>query len=135
NAQVTVSQKLLDDVQREMPEAKNTVNLIDVARAFGEEKYSMITDIMDEVTGLTMDGYDVMSQRDFEDFLAMADEVPYQVDDAISYRNSDGVLQVIEGGTTEIDSDEAIALLTYLNGTETEESNRLERTNVYLQSF
>lgn len=135
NAQVTVSQKLLDDVQREMPEAKNTVNLIDVARAFGEEKYSMITDIMEEVTGLTMDGYDVMTQRDFEDFLAMADEVPYQVDDDISYRNSDGVLQVIEGGTTEIDSDEAVALLTYLDGTETEESNRLERTNVYLQSF
>ena len=135
NAQVTVSQKLLDDVQREMPEAKNTVNLIDVARAFGEEKYSMITDIMEEVTGLTMDGYDVMTQRDFEDFLAMADEVPYQVDDDISYRNGDGVLQVIEGGTTEIDSDEAVALLTYLDGTETEESNRLERTNVYLQSF
>lgn len=65
----------------------------------------------------------------------MADEVPYQVDDDISYRNSDGVLQVIEGGTTEIDSDEAVALLTYLDGTETEESNRLERTNVYLQSF
>lgn len=95
----------------------------------------MITDIMEEVTGLTMDGYDVMTQRDFEDFLAMADEVPYQVDDDISYRNSDGVLQVIEGGTTEIDSDEAVALLTYLDGTETEESNRLERTNVYLQSF
>lgn len=135
NAQVTVGKELLDDLQKEMPEAKNTVNLTDVARAFGEDRYDMISDIMENVTGLTLSGYDVMTQENFESFLDMVNDVPYQVDEDISYRNANGVLRVIEGGQTEIDSQDAIALLTYLDGTETEESNRLERTNVYLQSF
>src|SRR5699024_10926663 len=82
-----------------------------------------------------LSGYDVMTQENFESFLDMVNDVPYQVDEDISYRNANGVLRVIEGGQTEIDSQDAIALLTYLDGTETEESNRLERTNVYLQSF
>ena len=111
------------------------MNLTDVARAFGEDRYDMISDIMENVTGLTLSGYDVMTQENFESFLDMVNDVPYQVDEDISYRNANGVLRVIEGGQTEIDSQDAIALLTYLDGTETEESNRLERTNVYLQSF
>lgn len=135
NAQVTVSQDILKDIQQEMPETKNTVNLSDVSRAFGDEKYDMISSILENVTGLTIDGYDVMTQEQFTSFLDMVDAVEYQVDDDFTYRDADGVLQVIEGGQTEIDSEEAVALITYLDGTETEESSRLERTNVYLQSF
>lgn len=135
NAQVTVGQELLDDIQKEMPEAKNTVNIGDVARAFGDDKYKMISDIMENVTGLTLSGYDVMTQKNFQSFLGMVDTVEYQVDNNFSYRDENGVLNVIEGGQTELDSEEAVALLTYLDGTESEESARLERTNVYLQSF
>lgn len=135
NAQVTVGQDILKDIQQEMPEAKNTVNLSDVSRAFGDEKYDMISSILENVTGLTMDGYDVMTQEHFTSFLDMVNTVEYQVNDDFTYRDADGVLQVIEGGQTEIDSEEAVALITYLDGTETEESSRLERTNVYLQSF
>lgn len=135
NAQVTVGQSILKEIQKEMPGAKNTVNLSDVSRAFGDEKYKMISSIMENVTGLTLSGYDVMTQENFARFLDMADEVAYQVNDDFSYRDEKGVLQVIKGGQTEVDSEEAVALLTYLDGTETEESSRLERTNVYLQSF
>lgn len=135
NAQVTVGQKLLSDIQKEMPEAKNTVNLADVARAFGEDRYTMISDILENVTGLTLSGYDVMTQESFESFLNLVDEVPYQVEESISYRDTDKELHVIEGGQTSIDSEDAIALLTYMDGTETQESARLERTNVYLQAF
>lgn len=135
NAQVTVGQNILKEIQQQMPEAKNTVNLSDVSRAFGDEKYEMISSILQNVTGLTLDGYEVMTQEHFASFLDMVNEVEYQVNDDFSYRDKDGVLQVIEGGQTEIDSEEAIALITYLDGTETEESSRLERTNVYLQSF
>ncbi len=135
NAQVTVGQDLMKEVQREMPEAKNAVLLSDVCRAFGDDKYAMISDIMEDVTGLTLSGYDVMSQADFEEFLSMVPAVAYQVDDSISYRDRDGVLDVIEGGQTELDSDEAMALMAYMDGTEAEESARLERTSLYLQSF
>ena len=135
NAQVTVGQSILKEIQKEMPEAKNTVNMSDVSRAFGDEKYKMISSIVENVTGLTLSGYDVMTQENFTSFLDMADEVAYKVDDDFSYRDEKGVLQVIKGGQTEVDSEEAAALLTYLDGTETQESSRLERTNVYLQSF
>ena len=135
NAQMTVGQDLMSEIQREMPEAKNMVTLSDVCRAFGDDKYAMISDIMEDVTGLTLSGYDVMSQEDFEEFLDMVPSVAYQVDDSISYRDHNGVLDVIEGGQTKLDSDEAMALMAYMDGTEKEESDRLERTSLYLQSF
>ena len=118
-----------------MPEAKNTVNLNDIARVFGEEKYTMISDILSNVLGIKMDGYDVMTEKNFVKLLNMADPVTYHLDHAISYRNSNGILEQLEGGDVLLDGNQAMAVMSYLDGTDGQESARLERTSVYLQSF
>ena len=135
NAQVTVGRDVLKEIQKKMPEAKNTVNLNDIARVFGEEKYTMISDILSNVLGIKMDGYDVMTEKNFVKLLNMADPVTYHLDHAISYRNSNGILEQLEGGDVLLDGNQAMAVMSYLDGTDGQESVRLERTSVYLQSF
>lgn len=135
NAQVTVGRDVLKEIQKKMPEAKNTVNLNDIARVFGEEKYTMISDILSNVLGIKMDGYDVMTEKNFVKLLNMADPVTYHLDHAISYRNSNGILEQLEGGDVLLDGNQAMAVMSYLDGTDGQESARLERTSVYLQSF
>ena len=131
NAQVTVGRDVLKEIQKKMPEAKNTVNLNDIARVFGEEKYTMISDILSNVLGIKMDGYDVMTEKNFVKLLNMADPVTYHLDHAISYRNSNGILEQLEGGDVLLDGNQAMAVMSYLDGTDGQESVRLERTSVY----
>ena len=103
-----------------------------------------------------------MTEEDFVKFLNMADHVEYALEESISYRDADGVLQTLDpdaddsedtdDGEDDTDSDdtdsddtdgtegsltarEAMALMTYLDGTEREESARLERTSAYMQAF
>lgn len=167
NAQMTVGRDVLKDIQKEMPEAKNTVTMDSLVRCFGEEKYAMITEVLENVLGISMSGYDVMTEEDFVKFLNMADHVEYALEESISYRDADGVLQTLDpdaddsedtdDGEDDTDSDdsdsndtdsddtdgtegsltarEAMALMTYLDGTEREESARLERTSAYMQAF
>lgn len=138
NAQVTVGRDVLKEIQKKMPEAKNTVNLNDIARVFGADKYAMISDILSNVLGIKMEGYDVMTEKNFVKFLNMADPIAYNLDNSISYRNSNGILEQIEEGDTGealLDGNQAMALISYLDGTDGQESARLERTSVYLQSF
>ena len=135
NAQVTVGREVLKDIQEKIPDAKNTVRLSDVSRVFGDEKYTMISDILSNVLGIEMDDYDVLTEKNFVKFLNMAESVSCHLDNNISYRNSNGVLEQIEGGDVELDGKQAMELITYLDGTDGEESARLERTSVYLQNF
>lgn len=137
NAQMTVGRDVLKDIQKEMPEAKNTVTMDSLVRCFGEEKYAMITEVLENVLGISMSGYDVMTEEDFVKFLNMADHVEYALEESISYRDADGVLQTLDPDGTEgsLTAREAMALMTYLDGTEREESARLERTSAYMQAF
>lgn len=135
NAQVTVGRDVLKDIQKKMPEAKNSVSLNDIARVFGEEKYSMIADILSNVLGIKMDGYQVLTEKNFVKFLNMAEPISYHLDNNISYRNSNGILEQIDQGDVELDGKQAMVLISYLDGTDNQESARLERTSTYLQSF
>ena len=56
NAQMTVGRDVLKDIQKEMPEAKNTVTMDSLVRCFGEEKYAMITEVLENVLGISMSG-------------------------------------------------------------------------------
>lgn len=135
NAQVTVGREVLKEIQKKMPEAKNTVNLNDISRVFGDEKYAMISDILSNVLGIEMEGYDIMTEKNFVKFLNMADPVTYHLDNSISYRNNNGILEQIEKGDVQLDGNQAMAVISYLDGTESQESARLERTSGYLQNF
>ncbi len=135
NAQVTVSREVLSELQKKMSDVKNTVSIRDVARSFGDDKYEMLTKVFESVTGLSISGYDIFSEKKFARLLDMAGTVEYESDRAISYRDEDGVLRVLDEDTTWYDSGDARVLLAYLDGSETEESARLERTSTYLQSF
>lgn len=138
NAQVSVGSSLRKEIEKKMPNVGSSLNMEDVARAYGDDKYDIMTKIMENVTGLTIAGRDVLSESDFIKVLSMAGDVSYKLDNTISYRDKDNVLKTIEAdedGNVQLDSEQAYELLTYMDGTESEESNRLERTAVYLESF
>lgn len=135
NTQMTVGRDVLKDIQKVIPDAGKTILLKDIFRSFGEDKYSMTEKIIGNVLGIHISGSDVMTADNLEKFLNAAGTVPYTVDSDISYRNARGVLGVIEQGTTEIDAAQAMHLITHLDGTERQESARLEKVSAYLQSF
>ena len=112
NAQVSVSSTLLKEIRNTMTEAGSSVNMADVARAFGDKKYEMFAKIVEDISGAKISGYDV-----------------------ISYRDTENVLQTIDAGDVILDGTTAYALFTYMDGTDGEESSRLERVNTYLTSY
>ena len=107
----------------------------DVARAFGDKKYETYVKIMEDISGVKISGYNVMSSNDFKKLLNAGNTVTYHLDHAVSYRDADNVLQSIEAGDVELDGDTAYALMTYMDGTDDEETRRLERANDYLTKY
>lgn len=135
NAQVSVSNTLLKELKETMPDVSTTVGMADVARAYGDKKYEMYEKIIEDISGISISGYNVMSRQNFEKLLNAVGKVNYQFANAISYRDEENTLQTIEAGDVSLDSKEAYALLTYMDGTDDEESKRLERANTYLTSY
>lgn len=135
NAQVSVSSTLLKELKGTMSDVSTTVGMADVARAYGDKKYEMYEKIIEDISGISISGYNVMSRQNFEKLLNAAGKVNYQFANAISYRDEENTLQTIEAGDVSLDSKEAYALLTYMDGTDDEESKRLERANTYLTSY
>ena len=60
NAQVSVSSTLLKEIRNTMTEAGSSVNMADVARAFGDKKYEMFAKIVEDISGAKISGYDVI---------------------------------------------------------------------------
>lgn len=135
NAQVSVSEDLVKELRDTMTDVSSTVNMSDVARAFGDKKYEAFAKIMEDISGVKVSGYSVMSAANFKKLLNAGGEVTYHFDNAISYRDADNVLQSIDAGDVALDSNKAYALLTYMDGTDDEESRRLERANTYFTSY
>ena len=135
NAQVSVSSTLLKEIRNTMTEAGSSVNMADVARAFGDKKYEMFAKIVEDISGAKISGYDVISSTNFKKLLNVAGGVSYHFNNAISYRDTENVLQTIDAGDVILDGTTAYALFTYMDGTDGEESSRLERVNTYLTSY
>ena len=135
DAQVSISKSMLRELRETMPDAATTIRMDEVARAFGEKKYEAFVKIIEDIGGISISGYDVMSQQNFKKLLNIVDGVDYHFDNAISYRDTDNVLQTIDAGDIELDSEKAYALCTYMDGTDDEESRRLERASTYLTSY
>ena len=135
DAQVSVSSTLLKELRNTMSDVSSTVSLSEVGRAFGDKKYEMFVKIMEDISGVSISGYDVMSRQNFKKLLNAVGDVTYHFDNAISYRDEQNTLQTIEAGDIALDSEKAYALLTYMDGTDDEESRRLERANTYFISY
>lgn len=135
NAQVTVGSTLLKEIQETMSDASSSLNMEDMFRNFGDEKYEMAEKILEEVCGIDISGYDLFSKDDFIKMLDSAGTVTYSLDNAISYRDEEGTLQTIEEGEQNLDGETAFALITYLDGSDSQESDRLEVAAAYLKSF
>jgi anionic cell wall polymer biosynthesis LytR-Cps2A-Psr (LCP) family protein len=135
HVQVTVGGKLLNNIQKKIPDAGSTVELDDIARVYGDEKYSMISEIFSQILGVNIAGYDVISQERFEDLLDIVNPVSYKFSDILSYRDDKQNLQYFESGYQNINGSEAMILMSHMDGTEKQESDRLERCNTYLESW
>lgn len=98
NAQVSVSSTLLKEIRNTMTEAGSSVNMADVARAFGDKKYEMFAKIVEDISGAKISGYDVISSTNFKKLLNVADGVSYHFNNAISYRDTENILQTIVAG-------------------------------------
>ena len=135
DAQVSVSSTLLKEIRNTMTEAGSSVSMADVARAFGDKKYEMFAKVVEDISGAKISGYDVISSTNFTKLLNAAGGVSYHFNNAISYRDTQNVLQTIDAGDVVLDGAKAYALFTYMDGTDGEESSRLERVNTYLTSY
>lgn len=135
DAQVSVSSTLLKELRNTMSDVSSTVSLSEVGRAFGDKKYEMFVKIMEDISGVSISGYEVMSRQNFKKLLNAVGDVAYHFDNAISYRDEKNTLQTIDAGDVALDSEKAYALLTYMDGTDDEESRRLERANTYFTSY
>lgn len=135
DAQVSVSNTLLKELRKTMSDANSTISLSEVGRAFGDKKYEMFVKIMEDISGISISGYDVISSQNFKKLLNVAGNVTYHFNNAISYRDEQNTLQTIDAGDISLDSEKAYALLTYMDGTDDEESRRLERANTYFTSY
>lgn len=135
DAQVSVSSSMLTELRKEMPEASTTVSMSDMARAFGDKKYETYVKIIEDISGISISGYSVMSRQNFEKMLTAVGKVSYHFANAISYRDEQNTLKTINAGDVLLDSKDAYALLTYMDGTDDQESKRLERASTYLTSY
>ena len=135
DAQVSVSSTLLKELRETMSDVSSTVSMSEVGRAFGDKKYEMFVKIMEDISGASISGYDVMSRKNFKKLLNAAGDVVYHFDNAISYRDEKNILHTIDAGDAALDSEKAYALLTYMDGTDDEESRRLERASTYFTSY
>ena len=103
NAQVSVSSTLLKEIRNTMTEAGSSVNMADVARAFGDKKYEMFAKIVEDISGAKISGYDVISSTNFKKLLNVAGGVSYHFNNAISYRDTENILQTIDAGDVILD--------------------------------
>lgn len=135
NARVKVSPERLKEIQTMLPGARADLDLHSIAVAFKEDKYGIMADIMGDVTGLDIMGYDAFTEDQIIDILNAGKKVTYHFDDSMSFRDSKGVLKYIDAGDQKLSGDQAAALMGHLDGSTNQESARLERTGTYLQSF
>ncbi|MCI6858868.1 MAG: LCP family protein [Eubacterium sp.] len=135
DAQVTVGNSLLKEIRRTIDVTGSSLNMAEIFRSFGDEQYKMAVKIMEDISGITISGYDVINKENFLKLLNAAGKVPYHLDYTISFRNENQVLKSLEKGDVLFDGKAAYALMTYRDGSDTEESDRLERTSVYLESY
>ncbi len=135
NPQVQVGKDILKQLQKKLDDTSNSIQFDDIRRAYGDDRFDMICTIVEEMIGSEIDGWDHMSQEEAINFLNLANKVTLNLTDIVTYRDSEGILHKIESGETSIDAEEAFAYMTYGDGTESEESNRLQRASEYLTEF
>ena len=135
NAKVRVTPERLKKIQTVLPGVRADLDLHSIAVAFKDDKYGILSDIMEDVTGLDIMGYDAFTEDQIIDILNAGKKVTYHFDDSMSFRNSKGVLKYIDAGDQKLSGDQAAALMSHLDGSTNQESARLERTGTYLQSF
>jgi anionic cell wall polymer biosynthesis LytR-Cps2A-Psr (LCP) family protein len=135
HVQVTVGGKLLSEIQTRIPDTGSTMALDDIARVYGDEKYRIISDVLSEILGVKIAGYDAMTQDKFSNLLDLAGKVTYQFPNMLSYRNNKQELEYFESGEQKLDGKEAVILMSHQDGTDKQESARLERCNTYLESW
>lgn len=135
DADVEISASLLKKVQKTIPDAKSEVTFSEIVRAYGDDRYEMLAGVIADLTTLDIRGYDILTKENLADLIDTADAVSYTLDNEISYRDSNEMLHSIEGGEQKLSGTKAVALMSYLDGTDEQESERLERTSAYLQDF
>ncbi len=119
-----------------MTEAGSSVNMADVARAFGDKKYEMFAKIVEDISGAKISGYDVISSTNFKKLLNVAGGVELSfltmrfltVIQRIFYRQLMQVMLFL------MERQPMHYLLIWMEQ-HGEESSRLERVNTYLTSY
>lgn len=135
NLQVTVSSDLLHEIRNTLPKAVASISLTDISQAYGDDKYQMISDILEETIGEKVDGYDIMTQKNFVKFLNVAGKVSLKIDNQMTYRDKNDKLHLIPSGQQSFDGQKAWNLMSYRDGKSTEESDRLTLENNFMTAF
>ena len=136
NAQIQVSKKVQKTLSKKMDGISGSVSFRDIERAFeGADRYDLMCRIFEEMSGIRLDGWDHMTAENAMAFMDAADHVTMTLNDPVTYRDQDGILRKIEEGEVRLDARQAFSYMTYLDGTSSQESNRLSRMEAYFEKF
>ena len=114
---MTVGGRLQKEIQKKIPDMGSSVELDDIARVYGKDRYQIISDIFSEMLGMTIHGYDVLTQKQFEKLLDTAGSVKYQFNNRLSYRNEKKELHYFESGEQHLDGTQnALLVLHHIAG-------------------
>lgn len=134
HAEFTVSKKLLKEIQKEDKDAENPVSLTDISRIYADKSCDMIQKIIEDSLELKISGYDYITEPNFKALMKLAGKVNYNLSDVVTYRNGKNELKFIEKGYSDISPGQALVILKYEDGTDSQESDRLERVSNYLST-
>ncbi len=132
---ISVSGSLLTTLKEKVDVSGNEVSLEEIYRSYGDDKYEMMAQVITEAFGVDFAAYDVMTESDMEELLAMADGVTITLKDDLTYRNQKNVLRILEVGDQQLNVKQAVAYMTYTNGTSSEEVNRMENITTYMTAY
>ncbi len=136
NAQTQVGRKLQKTLSKRIDGISTTVDFRDIERAYkGTERYEILSDIIAEMMNIEVDGWDHMTAAGAVAFMDSVDYVTLTLNDPVTYRDSEGILRMIDEGEAQLSGKDAYAYITHLDGTSAQESNRLERLNDYTDRF
>ena len=136
NGQVQVSKSIQKKLSKKIDGISGSVEFRAIERAYsGKELYDTLSDVVSEMLNLRIAGWDHMTYQNAVDFIDSVKYVPITLDYTLTYRDQDGILNKIESGENELNGTESMAFVSHLDGSEAQESNRLERTNTFMEQF
>lgn len=134
-AKITVPASLKKTLSDRLDLSGGQVSFEDVARAYPEEKYGIIQEMLAEDLGLDFNSYEVMNPDGMQTMLSYTEALDIKLKHDLTYRDSDHNLQVMKATEEAMTSDQLVTYMAYMDGTASQTTARLEHNTEILEKY